>query len=102
MTVGVLWLFLMVPLVGQLCVIVVFPGHTLLLFIPFSVTNENFFLSMLIIYHNAYILFLYLSVKINAYKKHINVISITSEMICYQSLLIDAGLNFHCSVFYNF
>ena len=33
------------------------------------------------IYHKAYILFVYLSVKINAYQKHINVISITSEMI---------------------
>ena len=31
MTVGVLWLFLMVPWVGLQCVIVVFPGHTRLL-----------------------------------------------------------------------
>ena len=30
---GVLWLFLTVPLIGMQCVIVVFPGHTHLLFL---------------------------------------------------------------------
>ena len=32
-TINVLWLFLMVPLVGLQCVIVVFPDHTHLLFV---------------------------------------------------------------------
>ena len=31
-TINVLWLFLTVPWVGLQCVIVVFPGHTVLLF----------------------------------------------------------------------
>ena len=31
-TINVLWLFLMVPWVGMQCMIVVFPGHTHLLF----------------------------------------------------------------------
>ena len=31
--VGILWLFLLVPWVGQQCVIVVFPDHTHLLFV---------------------------------------------------------------------
>ena len=38
-TVGVLWLFLAVPLVGLQCVIVVFHDHTHLLFIYFSIES---------------------------------------------------------------
>ena len=41
-----------------------------------------------------------LSSEINAYQKQIKVISITSEMICYQLLVIDISLYFHCSVFW--
>ena len=41
-----------------------------------------------------------LSSEINAYQKQIKVISITSEMIWYQSLVIDISLYFHCSVFW--
>ena len=40
-TVNGLWLFLMVPLVGLQCVIVVFPGHTHLLFIMLYVINSK-------------------------------------------------------------
>ena len=36
-TVNVLWLFLMVPLVGLQCVMVVFPDHTHLLFFALKV-----------------------------------------------------------------
>ena len=42
-----------------------------------------------------------LSNEINAYQKQIEVISMTSEMILYQSLVIDISLYFHCSVFWN-
>ena len=41
-----------------------------------------------------------LSSEINAYQKQIKVISITSEMMWYQSLVIDISLYFHCSVFW--
>ena len=41
-----------------------------------------------------------LSSEINAYQKQIKVISITSEMIWYQSLVIDISLYFHWSVFW--
>ena len=36
-----------------------------------------------------------LSSEISAYQKQIEVISITSEMICYQSQVIDISLYFH-------
>ena len=39
-----------------------------------------------------------LSSEINAYQNQIKVISITSEMIWYQSLVNDISLYFHCSV----
>ena len=45
-----------------------------------------------------YIYFI-LSSETSAYQKQIKVISITSEMIWYQSLVIDISLYFHCSVF---
>ena len=38
-----------------------------------------------------------LSSGINAYQKQIKVISITSEMIWYQTLVIDISLYFHCT-----
>ena len=41
-----------------------------------------------------------LSSEINAHQKQIKVISITSEMIWYQSLVIDVSLYFHCSIFW--
>ena len=41
-----------------------------------------------------------LSGEINAYQKQIKMISITSEMIWYQSLVNDFSLCFHCSVFW--
>ena len=41
-----------------------------------------------------------LSSEINEYQKQIKVISITSEMIWYQSLVIDSSLYFHCSIFW--
>ena len=41
-----------------------------------------------------------LSSEINAYQKQIKMISITSEMIWYQSLVIDISLYFHCCVFF--
>ena len=41
-----------------------------------------------------------LSSDINAYQKQIKVILITSEMIWYQSLVIDISLYIHCSVFW--
>ena len=41
-----------------------------------------------------------LSSEINAYQKQIKVISITSEVILNQSLVIDISLYFHCNVFY--
>ena len=41
-----------------------------------------------------------LSSEINAYQKQIKVISVTSEMIRYQSLVIDISLYFHCSDFW--
>ena len=40
------------------------------------------------------------SSKITAYQKQIKVIAITSEMIWYQSLVIDISLYFHCSFFW--
>ena len=40
-----------------------------------------------------------LSSEINAYQKQIKVISLTSEMIWYQSLVIDISLYFHWSFF---
>ena len=40
-----------------------------------------------------------LSSEINAYQKQINVKSITNEMICYQSQMIDISLYFHSSDF---
>ena len=47
----------------------------------------------------AHMLFYFiLSGEINAHQKQIKVISITSEMILYQSLVIDISLYFHCSV----
>ena len=42
------------------------------------------------------------SSEINAYQKQIKVISITSEMIRYQSLVMDISLYFHCSVFLDY
>ena len=45
------------------------------------------------------IIYFILSSEINVYQKQIKVISITSEMIWYQSLVIDISLYFHCSVF---
>ena len=41
-----------------------------------------------------------LSSEINAYQKQIKAISITSEMIRYQSLVIDISLKYHCSGFW--
>ena len=46
------------------------------------------------------IFYFILSSEINAYQKQIKVISIISEMIWYQSLVIDISLYFHCSVFW--
>ena len=40
-------------------------------------------------------IYLILSSEISAYQKQIKVISITSEMICYQSQVIDISLYFH-------
>ena len=45
-------------------------------------------------------LYFILNSEINAYQKQIKVISITSEMIWYQSLVTDISLYFHCSVFW--
>ena len=47
-----------------------------------------------------YVISWLLSSEINACQKQIKVISITSEMIWYQSLVIDISLYFHCSVFW--
>ena len=44
----------------------------------------------------------YLAVKFNACQKQIKVISITSEMIWYQSLVIDISQFFHCRVFLDY
>ena len=46
------------------------------------------------------IVYFILSSEINAYQKQIKVISITSGMIWYQSLVIDISLYFHSSVFW--
>ena len=46
------------------------------------------------------LIYFILSSEINAYQKQIKVISITSEMIWYQSLVIGISLYFHCSVFW--
>ena len=40
-----------------------------------------------------------LTSEINAYQKQIKMISITSEMILYHSLVIHISLYFHCSFF---
>ena len=40
-----------------------------------------------------------LSSEINEHQKQIKVISTTSEVILYQSLVIDISLCFHCNVF---
>ena len=45
-------------------------------------------------------LYFILSSEINAYLKQVKGLSITSEMILYQSLVIDISLYFHCSVFW--
>ena len=44
--------------------------------------------------------YLILCSEINAYQKRIKVIPVTSEMICYQTLVIDISLYFLCSVFW--
>ena len=50
---------------------------------------------------NDIIFYFILSSEIIAYQKQIKVISITCEMIWYQSLVIDISLYFHCSVFFD-
>ena len=57
MTVVVLCLFLMVPLAGLWCVIVAFPGHTHLLYIPSESALLLFFFSLLFLLLQIFVLF---------------------------------------------
>ena len=62
-----------------------------------DVITLRYYISKPLVVYRFYIM---LSSEINAYQKQIKVISITNEMIWYQSLVIDISLYFHCSVFW--